>query len=374
MKPGWHKVPFDTVIADESGGNIKTLQSEFLAAGHYAVVDQGKELVAGYVNDESCLCRAQLPVIVFGDHTRCFKYVDFSFCMGADGIKILRPKIDADVKYLYHYFRQLHLTEGGYDRHFKYLKRVDVVLPPLPEQRRIAEVLDRAEALRTKRRAAIAQLYRLTQSIFLDLFGDPATNPKGVNIEPLGDHLLFVTSGGRDWAKFYAPTGSRFIRSLDVQMNHIAEDDIACVAAPDNAEARRTCVKVGDVLLTITGSRIGRVAPVPDDLKGSYISQHVAILRIDSKRLQPHFVSFFLSMAAGGQHQIAKAQYGQTKPGLNFEQIRRFPIPVPPIELQREFARRIEAVDKLKTVHRSSLTELDALLATLQHRAFRGEL
>ena len=83
-------------------------------------MDQGKELVAGYTNDESRLCRAQLPVIVFGDHTRCFKYVDFPFCMGADGVKVLRPKIDADVKYLYHYLRQLRLTAGGYDRHFKY--------------------------------------------------------------------------------------------------------------------------------------------------------------------------------------------------------------------------------------------------------------
>ena len=153
MRPGWRNEPFDAVIADESGGNVKTPQSEFLPAGRYAVVDQGKELIAGYVNDEARLCRARLPAIVFGDHTRCVKYVDFPFCMGADGVKVLRPKIDADVKYLYHYFRQLRLTEGGYDRHFKYLKRSSVVLPPLPEQRRIAEILDKADALRVKRRA-----------------------------------------------------------------------------------------------------------------------------------------------------------------------------------------------------------------------------
>src|SRR5450759_2392719 len=125
MNPGWRLAPFDSVMADESGGNLKTPQREFLPVGRYAVVDQGKQLVAGYVNDESRLCRVELPAIVFGDHTRCFKYVDFPFCMGADGTKVLRPRIDADVRYLYHYLRQLRLTEGGYDRHFKYLKRTE---------------------------------------------------------------------------------------------------------------------------------------------------------------------------------------------------------------------------------------------------------
>jgi type I restriction enzyme S subunit len=301
-------------------------------------------------------------------------------CSGLVVIK--RPrKVAAD--YLVHFLnspegRRQSLAEAkGSTRqtlNTRSIAAAEIPVPPLAEQRRIAEVLDRAEALRAKRRAALAQLDSLTQSLFLDLFGDPATNAKGVSIESLGNHLLFVTSGGRGWAKFYAPIGSRFIRSLDVQMNHIGSDDIAFVAVPDNAEARRTRVKAGDVLLTITGSRIGRVAPVPSELEGSFISQHVAILRVDSKRIEPSFLSFFLSFEAGGQRQIAKAQYGQTKPGLNFEQIKRFQVPVPPIELQREFAHRIGAVEKLKTAQRASLAEMDALFASLQHRAFRGEL
>jgi len=305
---------------------------------------------------------------------------DGEYCLGR-GVAGLRALDTLDSRFLWHWLTHSmpRLAAKAKGATFKQVNRDDIGeleidLPPLPEQRRIAEVLDRAEALRAKRRAALAQLDSLTQSLFLDLFGDPATNPKGVSIESLGNHLLFVTSGGRGWAEFYAPTGSRFIRSLDVQMNHIGRDDIAFVAAPDNAEARRTRVKAGDVLLTITGSRIGRVAPVPSDLDDSYISQHVAILRVDSKRIEPSFLSFFLSFEAGGQRQIAKAQYGQTKPGLNFEQIRRFQVPVPPIEQQREFARRVEAVEKLKTAQRASLAELDALFTTLQHRAFRGEL
>ena len=203
------------------------------------------------------------------------------------------------------------------------------------------------------------------------MFGD-VTETSGYCF--LGEHLEFLTSGGRGWAEFYSPSGSRFIRSFDVQMNCISDDDIAYVSPPDNAEAKRTRVEPGDVLLTITGSRIGRVASVPKDFGPAYISQHVAILRLDQSKLLPEFLSFFLSLGAGGQRQIAKAQYGQTKPGLNFDQIRAFRVPVPSIESQQLFSERVANITKLKELSQRSLTELDALFVCLQHRAFQGEL
>lgn len=284
-------------------------------------------------------------------------------------------------RYCYHYLSwNIRAIEAGFRgaglKHVSksYIQSLDIPLPPLPEQRRTSEVLDRAEALRTKRRVALVQLDALTQAIFVDMLSDPARPLKHEAIDSLGEHLIFITSGSRGWAQYYASTGSRFIRSLDVQMNRFGVEDLVYVVPPDNAEARRTQVRGGDVLLTITGSRIGRVAAVPDELQGSYISQHVAILRTNSKRVEPTFLAFFLSLEAGGQRQIAKAQYGQTKPGLNFDQIRCFQIPVPSIDLQREFARRVAGVEKLKTTYCASLAELDALFASLQHRAFRGEL
>jgi type I restriction enzyme, S subunit len=127
-------------------------------------------------------------------------------------------------------------------------------------------------------------------------------------------------------------------------------------------------------LLTITGSRIGRVAPVKEEIAGGFISQHVAILRPDPKSINSIFLSFFLNMPTGGQRQIANVQYGQTKPGLNFEQINNFKIPVASLSRQQEFAQRIEAIEHQKSQHRESLVQLDKLFASLQHRAFRGEL
>ena len=181
------ELPFLDVFKDASRGNIKTPQTEFLEEGAIPVVDQGQRLVAGFVNDRSRVCKAKPPVIVFGDHTRAFKYVDFEFAMGADGTKVLVPKVESDTKYLYYALTAMEVPAAGYSRHYKLLKETTIPLPPLAEQKRIAGILDAADALRTKRREALAQLDALLQSTFLDMFGDPVTNPMGWDERTLGE-------------------------------------------------------------------------------------------------------------------------------------------------------------------------------------------
>lgn len=247
---------------------------------------------------------------------------------------------------------------------------IHIPLPRLAEQKRIATILDQADFLRAKRRYAIKLLDDLAMSVFVDMFESKG----GEDTFELGSRLDFITSGGRGWAKFYSQEGSRFIRSIDVQMNYIGEDDVVFVQPPENAEARRTLVKADDVLLTITGSKIGRVAPVLTNNHGAFISQHVAILRFDKKKIEPAFLAYFLSLAHGGQRQIENSQYGQTKPGLNFDQIRGFKIPNAPIELQQKFCQRLASIELLKNTQRAQLAKLDTLFSSLQHRAFRGEL
>jgi len=244
-------------------------------------------------------------------------------------------------------------------------------VPALPEQRRIAALLDKADAIRHKRQQAIRLADDLLRSAFLDMFGDPVTNPKGWRLDGLGRHLVFVTSGSRGWAQHYAATGSRFIRSLDVRMNRIADEDAVFVSVPSGAEARRTQVVGGDVLLTITGSRIGRVAPVPSSLSEAYVSQHVAILRLDGE-LSPRFVSMFLSLDQGGQRQIAKMQYGQTKPGLNLDQVRSLTIPTPPPTAQAAFERFWLRSEVYGARLSRAQSEVDGLLHCLVQQAFRG--
>ncbi len=375
MREGWRTVSFADAVEDVSGGNAKTPQSEFLPRGRFAVVDQGKELIAGFVDDEARLCHAELPVIVFGDHTRCFKYVDFPFCIGADGVKVLRPTPGIDAKYLYRYLRQLRLTEGGYDRHFKYLRRSSVLLPPVSEQHQIAEVLDQVEALRAKRRAALAQLDTLAQAIFLDLSGDPATNPMRWPERLLGD--LCEVKGGKRLPKgeeySLHPTPFRYIRVLDLKGGVVDEAGLVFLKPEIQKQIERYTVNTGDVIISIAGS-IGLIASVPVSLNGANLTENAAkLVPRNRETFNAEYLAALLR-SPYGQSQIG-SQVGQVTIGkLALFRIEKIRLPLPPLTLQHEFACRVAAVERLKAAQRASLTHLDALFASLQHRAFRGEL
>ena len=192
----WAVKDFKEVVSDNSGGNKKLAKSNFLNEGEIAVVDQGKKLIAGYYNNTSLAVKTQPPYVVFGDHTRAFKYVDFPFIMGADGTKVLQPKKEnCDTKYLYYFFLSINVPNTGYNRHFKYLKKLKIPLPPLDQQKKIAAILDAVDAYRQKTKALIEKYDELTQSLFLELFGDPVRNPKGWDKIKLGE-LHKISSGG----------------------------------------------------------------------------------------------------------------------------------------------------------------------------------
>ncbi len=301
---------------------------------------------------------------------------DFDGVCSTDILPI-RPGRDLDRGYLAHYLSQPSMVDFAASRTSganlprlspTVLAQFPIPLPPLPEQRRIAAILDSADALRGRRRQALAHLNELASAFFMDRFGS------NVDLAPLGESLTFVTSGGRGWARYYAPEGDRFIQSLDVQMGSISAREPVFVEAPRNAEARRTRTRIGDVLLTITGSRIGRVATLPAALAGSFVSQHVAILRPDPEVMLPEFLSAVLALPSLGQRLIAGAQYGQTKPGLNFEQIRGFSLPRPPISEQERFVDSLQAVSNQRIAMNQAERGVDELFASLQARAFDGRL
>jgi type I restriction enzyme S subunit len=271
---------------------------------------------------------------------------------------IIPDQRTADVRFMFHALSNQVSTliargVGGAQPNISQgiIKDLELPLPPLPEQRRIAEVLDRTEALRAKRRAALAQLAPLTQSLFLDLFGDPVSNPRKWPQEDLETFFHFKT--GKLDSNAAVPSGQYpfFTCSReDYRIDSFAFDCEALLLAGNNASADYS-VK---------------------HYRGKFNAyQRTYVITLRDERNSYDYSQFVLEHRLTELKRISK---GTNTKYLTMELLNRIRIPVPPIELQREFALRVTAVEKLKTAQRASLAELDALFASLQHRAFRGEL
>lgn len=258
---------------------------------------------------------------------------------------------------------------------------LEIPLPPLAEQRRIAAVLDQAEALRAKRRAALAELDSLTQSIFLDLFGDPATNPKAWPRKQLSEVVAEFRYGTSNKSQ---SNGTPALRIPNVAGGVIDLEDLKLVPV-EKPEFERLRLHDGDLLFVRTNGNpeyVGRCAVFETATVSFYgyrgdefiYASYLIRARLSSNKIMPVFLREFLMGPEGRRQLRARSKTSAGQFNINIEGLGGILIPIPPLPLQREFARRVTAVERLKTVHRASLAELDALFATLQHRAFRGEL
>jgi len=250
---------------------------------------------------------------------------------------------------------------------------IEISLPPLADQRRIAEVLDRAEALRAKRRAALAQLDILTQSIFIDVFGDPATNPKGWPVLQLHEVVkegTIVTYGIVQAGEEF-PGGVPYIRTGDIVGGEIVTSGLRHTDPEIAAKFSRSRVEAGDIVMSIRAT-VGTTALVPRELDGANLTQGTGKIS-PGKKIERFYLLNYLR-ASGTQHWIRLQIKGATFREITLTRLRELPVAVPPIATQREFARAVKAIEKLKTAHSASLAELASLFASLQHRAFRGEL
>jgi type I restriction enzyme S subunit len=291
-------------------------------------------------------------------------------------VAIIRPKSSVlDSRFFFHatqvqdFQSQLARSSNTSSQAGVYLgkiKEVTIPLPPLAEQRRIAEVLDRAGALRDKRRAALAQLDSFTQSLFLDLFGNPVVNLKKWKLCAVGEVADSIVPG-RDKPRSF--TGSiPWITTDDLhhlQFTFSSPKGLGLSAA-EISEVRARVIPKGSVIISCVGD-LGIVSLAGADM----------VINQQLHSFQCHEIvnNVFLMHCLAFQEAFMYAKASSTTlPYMNKTVCNSIPVIVPPISLQREFARRVTTVEKLKTAQRASLGEMDALFASLQHRAFRGEL
>ncbi len=252
------------------------------------------------------------------------------------------------------------------------LERIPVPVFAYDDQIRIATLLSKVENLISRRREQLKQLDELLKSVFLEMFGDPIRMKTQLHF-PFSNYIEFLTSGSRGWAKYYSNSGSVFLRINNVKDACLKLDDIVYVNVPNSAEANRTRVKAGDLLLSITAD-LGRTALVSKELEGAYINQHLALIRIHpDKGLNSLFLTWYFTMPYGNAF-IKKKNREGVKAGLNFDDIRGLQIVKPAIQLQKQFADIAEKVEGIKSRYQQSLTEVENLYGILNQKAFKGEL
>lgn len=255
------------------------------------------------------------------------------------------------------------------------LAEFKIPLPPLSEQRRIAEILDTADGLRAKRRAALAQLDTLTQSIFLNMFGDPATNPRRWPIAFLKNCVAKIQIGPFGSLLHqgdYVAGGIPLVNPKHIQNGVIELGDSETVTPQKFQELGAYHLAAGDVVMGRRGE-MGRCAIVEEAMCPLLCGTGSLFVRPDKTRTTSVFLRAMLSSEAI-KAKLERLSLGQTLPNLNSGIVEGLEIPLPPVGVQRDFSNRVTASTVLRSALEKSLTELDSLFASLQHCAFQGAL
>ncbi|WP_420830512.1 restriction endonuclease subunit S [Acinetobacter pseudolwoffii] len=305
---------------------------------------------------------------------------DKEYCLGRGVAGLFGHKDKLDQKYLWYWLTNVApiLKSKGKGATFLQVTKEDIcsleiTLPPLSEQRRIASILDKAHDLRQKRQQAIEKLDQLLQATFIDMFGDPVSNPKGWDLFKLSDICSKITVGiVVKPASYYVESGIPAIRSLNIGINKIIKKKFVYFSEENNnSTLKKTKLLAGDVV-TVRSGQPGKSAVIEKDMEGCNAID-VLITRTDNTKLLPEFLSFFLNSDAG-KKLVMKEQRGQVQKHLNVSQLAEAVIPLPPIELQKKFLRNLGEIYSIINSSADALHLINNLFISLQKQAFSGNL
>lgn len=288
-----------------------------------------------------------------------------------------KDKSVLSVRYLYYFLDQYVETLrkesiGGVIKYIKLgnLTEASIPIPPLEVQCHIVSVLDKVTDLIAQRRTQLDKLDLLVKSRFVEMFGDPVKNPFSYPKKKLSEYIEFLTSGSRGWAQYFSDEGEYFITIKNVKNCAISLDNMQHIKAPNNAEALRTRVREGDLLISITAD-LGRTGVVTKEIAehGAYINQHLTCIRLAKEKVLPLYVAYYLESPAGKSQFMAKNQNG-VKAGLNFNSINSLEVMVPPVDKQITFINYVSEVNHLAISIIDGLKKMEMLKKSLMQRYF----
>ena len=354
---------FSDLIIDKTKDGTKLPTNDYQKIGSTAIIDQGQEFIAGYT-DRSEGIFTDVPVIIFGDHTRVFKYIDFPFFLGADGVKILKANREVNYRYLYYYFLQAKFPNTGYARHFKWLKELQIPLPPLAEQKHITAILDKTQKIIAEHKQMLQKYDTLIKSRFIEMFGDPVINEKDWDLKTLPELGEF----GRGVSKHRprnAPEllGGKYplIQTGDVANANLYITNYESTYSEEGFKQSKMW-KAGTLCITIAAT-IAKTAILtfdscfPDSVVGFTPNEKTNSLFIN------YWFSFFQKILEEQAPAVAQKN-------INLQVLSELKIITPPISLQNTFAAFVQQIDKSKSAVQKSLEKTETLYKSLMQQYF----
>jgi type I restriction enzyme, S subunit len=352
--------------------------------GRFPVVDQGQEFIAGYCDDESKVIDFDFPLIIFGDHTRCFKFVDFPFVLGADGTKVLAPnKKIYDPKFYFFTLLALDLPGRGYNRHFKLLKEKYLPLPPLPEQKKIAHILSTVQRAIEAQDRIIQTTTELKKALMHKLFTEGLRNEPQKQTEiglvpeswvpiSLGE-LCEKPNGALQTGPFgsqlhkdeYQDNGIAIVNPTHLAGNRINHANVPRVSERVAQRLEKHRLRKFDILFARRGE-IGRQGLVTDAEESWLCGTGCFLVRANKPFIDNRFLAFYF-----GTDKLVKWLYshaaGAIMPNLNNSVMQRLPVFYPNMETQAEIIETFATIDQRLNVAIQRQTALQDLFRTILH-------
>jgi type I restriction enzyme, S subunit len=377
----WEYVSVGSCLEPVNLPRSKLQTKDYNSSGVYPIVDQGQDLIAGWTDNEEGLIRIPLPVIIFGDHTRIFKYIDFPFIRGADGTQVLYPDSRFYPGFFYFACTALDIKSRGYNRHFTILKQLEIPVPPKDDQEKIGKALALVESVGIKQQDVIDHSSNLKRATMRELFTHGLRGgaqketeiglvPESWEIRKLG-RVAELSTGTTPATKHpeYFEGKIPFIKTTDITNNRIASST-TFISEQAIADYSLKVYKPGTVLMAMYGQGKTRGQVSILDIPASTTQNAAAIEPnddLDSSYLW-HFLlgSYERLRGMGSLGHISH---------LNLGYLRELVIPLPPtMDEQREIVEILDAIDRKIELHKKKKALLEELFTSLLHKLMAGEI
>jgi type I restriction enzyme S subunit len=326
----------------------KLKQTQFLKEGPVPIVSQEAQAINGYWNSKQDAIKVDTPLVVFGDHTQALKYVDYDFVVGADGVKILKPKATINPRFFYYQLQTLIAPSLGYARHYRILRDKQFTYPNLPEQARIVAILDQAlnsiEQSLESSNLKILKSRALLQRVIDSTFGEDSHG----DLIPLSNVCEFENGDrGKNYPSKRHRTlvGIPFINAGHLMNRQVCFDKMDFIPPNRYELLSNGKIQAGDILFCLRGS-VGKFASV-GTIEAGAIASSLVICRPTKTILAGYLLAYFESHRCAQSIQAYKG--GAAQPNLGAANLAKFELPVPTLECQRTTVSRIEDLRSQKS-------------------------